>query len=61
MRFVHLHVHSNYSLLQGAFSVRELAQAAHDNAEVIEHGRWVRISRPIFDALAAALPKEKTQ
>jgi len=28
MRFVHLHVHSNFSLLQGAFSVWELAQAA---------------------------------
>ncbi len=28
MDFVHLHVHSNYSLLQGAFSVEELVQAA---------------------------------
>jgi len=28
MYFVHLHVHSNYSLLQGAFSVEELVQAA---------------------------------
>ncbi len=28
MDFVHLHVHSNYSLLQGAFSVRELVEAA---------------------------------
>jgi DNA-directed DNA polymerase III PolC len=28
MEFVHLHVHSNYSLLQGAFSVQELVEAA---------------------------------
>ncbi len=28
MDFVHLHVHSNYSLLQGAFSAEELVQAA---------------------------------
>ncbi len=28
MAFVHLHVHSNYSLLQGAFNVQELVRAA---------------------------------
>ncbi len=28
MGFVHLHVHSNYSLLQGAFSIEELVEAA---------------------------------
>jgi DNA-directed DNA polymerase III PolC len=28
MDFVHLHAHSNYSLLQGAFTVRELVEAA---------------------------------
>ncbi|MCK4375751.1 MAG: DNA polymerase III subunit alpha, partial [Candidatus Brocadiae bacterium] len=28
MDFVHLHVHSNYSLLQGAFSIEELVEAA---------------------------------
>ncbi|GAG07744.1 unnamed protein product, partial [marine sediment metagenome] len=28
MKFVHLHVHSNYSLLQGAFTVEELVGAA---------------------------------
>ena len=30
MAFVHLHVHSNYSLLQGAFTVHELVRAAAD-------------------------------